>query len=338
VQRFAALGIVLVIGLITWVVARWLGARLRGATRFGLSDVERLAAPVSLLALAAAAALLRLPLPGAEWILDLLSIGAATWLGTRLLDVASGTAKRSTRLRALPAAPELILAGRQLGKVLIIVTGAAVLAVRLGVAEHLYLMLGGIGAALAFAARDPIRNAIAFASMLLDPPYQVGDRIRAMDFRGGENAVGQVLSVSLTSTTIESDSHTRIVISNTMVGQLRVENLSAADRHRLELIASIPRALSTEALREACELIERDLAQSPHVTSARAPRVWLSGVGEGVLLKASAWLRRRSDRRQAQHDLMLSIRARLQAAAEGLRPVRGRRASGRRPNDIVDVT
>jgi small-conductance mechanosensitive channel len=184
-----------------------------------------------------------------------------------------------------------------------------------------------VGAALAFAARDPIRNAIAFASMVLDPPYHVGDRIRVMDFRGGESAVGEVLRVSLSSTVIESDRRTRIIISNTTVGQLRVENLSAADRHRLELVITIPPALSTEALREACELIERDLAQSPHVSATRPQRVWLSGAGETLLLKASAWLRRGANRRQAQRDLILSMRARLQAT--GSRPIPGRTASGR---------
>lgn len=314
-ERLAAVFVVLMIALLTWVIARWAGVRLGGATRLGLRDLERLAAPVSLLALAAAAALILLPFSIRPLLLaralELVGIAGAVWFVARLLDVASGTAKKSARLRANPAAREVVLAGRQLGKVLVILTGAAVIAVRLGAAEHLYLALGAIGAALAFAARDPIRNLIAFAAIVLDPPYHVGDRIRIVDFRGGEETVGEVISISLSSTTVRSDRKTRIVISNTAVSQLRVENLSSADRHRLELSVSIPRALSAEALRDACEGIERDLAHSPHVSQARPPRVWISGTGETMHLKASAWLRRVADRREAQRDFFLAMRARL---------------------------
>ena len=52
------------------------------------------------------------------------------------------------------------------------------------------LVLGGLGAALAFAARDPIRNVFAFAYMVLDPPFQLGDRVRMEEFRGGIAAEG----------------------------------------------------------------------------------------------------------------------------------------------------
>ena len=47
--------------------------------------------------------------------------------------------------------------------------------------------------------------------------------------------VGDVTDISLSSTTVRTHDHTIVLISNVMVVQLRVENLSAADRRRLEL-------------------------------------------------------------------------------------------------------
>jgi hypothetical protein len=96
------------------------------------------------------------------------------------------------------------------------------------------------------------------------------------------------------------------------VGQLRVENLSAADRRRLELALPVADDLSAEELRDTCDAVEADLRGSPHVSSFRPPRVWISLVDQGLHLKASAWLRRAADERDAQRDLLLAIRARLQ--------------------------
>ena len=70
-------------------------------------------------------------------------------------------------------------------------------------------------------------------------------------------------------------------------------------------------ALTAEVTALKQGLIERDLALSPHVSDARPPRVWISGARESLNLKASAWLRRSADRREAQRDLLLSVRARL---------------------------
>lgn len=315
-DRLLALGMVLLIGAITFVVGRWIGRRLKGWTRLGLHGLERLAAPVTLLAVVGAGKAIVVPVAREPEVLDevveLLLIVAAFWLVTRALDVFWRTGEHSIRLRHSAAARAAMMSARQLGKVLVWVAAAVTLAVKLGAAEQLYLALGAVGAALAFAARDPIRNALAFASMVVDPPFRLGDRVRIEDFRPGKPAEGTIIAITLSATTIETDKHTRVVVANILLYTMRVENLSVADRRRLELVVPLPERLSTRDLREACDEIETDLKNDRRVSAIRPPHVWISGAPGGLHLKASLWLRKATDRRAAQRDLLLGIRARLE--------------------------
>lgn len=326
-RLFAMAGTLALIGL-TWLGARWLGRRLHGVTRFGLSGLDRLAAPLAFLVGLGVVALGYLH-PGDEPPLfqvsfELLAIIAGIWFVSRLLDVIWLTGRRSARIRADSIAASVLLAAHHVGKLLLVLLGAIILAVRLGASEQLYLVFGGIGAALVFAAREPIQNTFSFVALLLDPPFHLGDRVRLVDFRGGEECVGEVVSIALISTTIRTSQRTLISLSNTRVMQLRVENLSASDRRRIELVVPISPALSAEALRAVCDEIENDLIASAFVTNRRLPRVWLSGIGDGLRIKASAWLRRAVDRRDAQRELLIQMRARIdQHTREAVRSSRG---------------
>lgn len=315
-ERLLALGAVLVIALLTFVLARWVGRLLKGSTRLGLRGLERLAAPVTLFVLAVSAAGLMAPTAVDPEVLsftaEVLAIFAGFWLFSRALEVFWTTGEHSARLRHNSVARAALMSARNLGKVIVWVGAAVTLAVKFGAASHLYLLLGGIGAGLAFAARDPIRNAFAFANLLMDPPFHLGDRVRLEEFRGGVAAEGTVLSISLSSVTIETDRHTQVFISNVRLGELRVENLSVADRRRLELVVPVPMELSTEALRTACDEIEADLREHSQVSDTHAPHVWISGAPGGLLLKTSLWLRKASRRREAQRDLLLLIRGRME--------------------------
>ena len=317
-ERIAALASVLLVALLTWVIARRVARRMHGKTRFGLHGTERLVAPVTMLVALTAGLLIlgssdRDPRVIGE-ILELLAIIAGYWLAARVLDVVWATGHKSARLRNQSPAGTALLAGRHLGKLTLALIAATTLAVRFGASEYIYLVLAGLAATVAFAARDPIRNAMSFAAMVIDPPFRVGDLVRLSDYRSGKATVGEVVDISLTSTTLRTKAHTLVVIANVMVGQLRAENLSAADHRRLEL--ELPTSdLSTEELRAACAAIEGDLRDHPDVAPEPAPYVWISGMSEGLRLKASLWLRDRADRRSAQRDLLLAIRARLEPGA-----------------------
>jgi len=215
-----------------------------------------------------------------------------------------------------------LLAGRHLGKAGLFLGAVAVISVRLGVGEQLYIALGAVGAALAFAARDPIANVVAFAEMMLDPPFHIGDRVRFEHYRGGAPVIGKVIAISLGAVTVRSRARTEVVVANSMIDQLRVENLSKANRRRLELTFPIRTGIPAETLRNACDVIERDLREHPRVSAYRPPHVWVAGFGSGLRLEISVWLRRGSDRRDAQRELLLLIGERFD---ELVPPPRGRR-------------
>lgn len=334
-ERALALLAVLAMAAITFVLGRWLGRRLKGTTRLGLRALERLAAPITLLVVAVGTQLLLRPLSDRPELLtelaELVAIFAGFWLASRMLEVLLRTAADSVRLRHNTSGRAALISARRLGSALLWVTAAITLAVKLGAGSQLYLLLGGLGAALAFGARDPIRNALAFFSIVMDPPFRLGDRVRLDDFRGRISTVGTVISITLGSVILETDKRTRVSIANVRIDELRVENLSAADRRLLELTVPVPRELPTEALREACDRIERELRAHPRVSDDREATVWITGSGEGMTLRAAVWLRKASSRRSVQSELFLRIREQLESrlpsadARPRQRPERGAR-------------
>jgi small-conductance mechanosensitive channel len=309
-----ALGSTVLISLSTWWISRRIAGHLHGKTRFGLRNLDRLTAPITMLVAFSASLLFiwfsdREP-PILSDALVVLMVLAGGWFGTRVIDVVWATATHSARVRGQPVAITALLVGRHLGKLVVGMVALTMFIVRLGGGSYLYLVLAGSATAVAFAARDPIRNAVAFLTMTLDPPFRVGDKVRFSDYRSGQETVGDVTDISLSATTIHTRANTLVTIANVMVDQLRIENLSAADRRRMQLEIPI-NGLSAEAIRTACENIEHDLRESPHLTRSHVPRVWITGVSEGLRLKASMWLRATVDRRTAQRDVLLAIHARL---------------------------
>ena len=315
-EVLVAIAVVLVLALVTWGITSLLARWLSGKTRFGLRGVGRLVAPLTAIGGAAGAILLlnrsTHDPPIITELLRLFSIMLGFWLAARMIDVAWATTQASARLRAGPRVGSLLLAGRHLSKLVLALTAIGVLAVQSGASEQLYVLLAAAAAGAAFAARDPLRNAVAFASLAVDPPFHVGDRVRISDFRSGESSIGTITDISLTSVTIRTREHTNVVIANVMLPQLRIENLTSAERRRLELEIPVV-GLPTEALRDACPAIDREIREHPDVSSERAPRVWLAGASDGLRLKVSLWLRRGADRRKAQGELLLKIHEHITA-------------------------
>lgn len=313
-ELLAALASVVAIGVVTWFVTRLIARWLSGKTRFGLRGLGRLAAPVTALVSVLGALLIvrateHDPVVIGE-VLKLLAAFIAFWVAARMLDVVWATTRASARLRTGQRVGTLLLAGRHIGKLVLAVAALGTAAVKLGAGQQLYVILAAGAAGVAFAARDPLRNAVAFLSMTIDPPFHAGDLVRVSDYRSGEAVVGTVTDISLTSVTLLTREETSVIIANVMLSQLRLENLSVADRRRLELEVPVP-ALPADALREACDAIEQDLRAQPGVSDERAPRVWLAGASDGLRLKVSLWLRHAANRRDVQRDVLLEISDRL---------------------------
>src|SRR5690606_8989315 len=156
--------------------------RMRGKTKLGLHALERLAGPVSMLAAVGASLALAVSQPGPIPQLlavthEVLLIAGGFWLAAGIIDVEGATGRESARQLAPPMAGGATVVGRYFDKMTLAVGAVTVLAVRLGASEQIYLLRTGLAAALAFGARDPIRNAVAFAAMVPDPPFHLGDQV-----------------------------------------------------------------------------------------------------------------------------------------------------------------
>jgi small-conductance mechanosensitive channel len=91
--------------------------------------------------------------------------------------------------------------------------------------DSLILAGGTIGVAIGFAAQDVIKNIFGGILIILDQPFQVGDRVRV----GG--TYGEVVSIGLRSTRIVTPDDNLVTVPNTQVvdGQVANANSGALD-------------------------------------------------------------------------------------------------------------
>jgi MscS family membrane protein len=143
--------------------------------------------------------------------------------------------------------------------------------------------LGLAGLALSLAAQDSLKNFFGSVTILLDRPFQVGDRIV---FGGYE---GQIDEIGFRSTKIRTTAGHLVTIPNSKIGSDPVENISRRPYIRrsfnLVLAAGTPSAKVQQALTIVRGLLEEPgLGEPIHATIDGAdypPRVHLSEIQEG---------------------------------------------------------
>lgn len=97
-------------------------------------------------------------------------------------------------------------------------------------------ILAGLGIAsvvIGFALQQTLSNIASGILILIYKPYDVGDIITALD------VTGIVSDMSLVSTTINSYDNERIVIPNTKIWEDKIDNLTAENERRVDMVFSI---------------------------------------------------------------------------------------------------
>lgn len=91
--------------------------------------------------------------------------------------------------------------------------------------QSLALAGGAVGVAVGFAAQDVIKNIFGGIIIILDQPFQVGDRVKV------EGTYGEVVSIGLRSTRIVTPDDNLVTVPNTQVvdGQVANANSGALD-------------------------------------------------------------------------------------------------------------
>ena len=156
---------------------------------------------------------------------------------------------------------------------------------------------GVAGVAIGFAAKDTLSNLIAGVLLIIDRPFEMGDRIEIWSAPKGSATWGDVMDIGLRATKIRTTDNIVVIIPNNEIMIRDIVNYTQNDS-RIRVRVNI--GISYDAnIRQAKDII-MDVARSLDWTSpVPAPKVVVRNFGESsVDLQLRVWItdaRRRMD-------------------------------------------
>ena len=158
---------------------------------------------------------------------------------------------------------------------------------------------GVAGIAIGFAAKDTLSNIIAGVLLLIDRPFEVGDRIEVWSAPANSATWGDVLDVGLRATKIRTTDNIVIVIPNNEIMKRDIINYTTITK---EIRVRIPIGIAYDAdVNKAKEAIVRISLEMEWVLKEPPPRVVVKSFGDSAVnLEARVWI---SDPRQRIHTV-----------------------------------
>lgn len=156
---------------------------------------------------------------------------------------------------------------------------------------------GVLGVAVGFAAKDTLSNLIAGILLIIDRPFEVGDRIEVWSAPTGSATWGDVLDVGLRATRIKTTDNIVIIIPNNQIMTRDIVNYTTiATSIRVRINIGVGYGTDIEKAKK----VIADVAMSADwVLREPAPKVVVRNFGDSsVDLQLRAWIanaRRRMD-------------------------------------------
>jgi len=148
---------------------------------------------------------------------------------------------------------------------------------------------GIMGIAIGFASKDTLSNLIAGVLLIIDRPFEVGDRIETWSSPPGSSSWGDVLHIGLRATKIKTTDNIIIVIPNNSIMKRDIVNytlLSRMIRIRIDVGISYDSNIA-----RAKEIILNIVHSIESVMNDPAPNVHARGFGESSIdLQAIVWI------------------------------------------------
>ena len=146
------------------------------------------------------------------------------------------------------------------------------------------------GIAVGFAAKDTLSNLIAGILLIIDRPFELGDRIEVWSAPQNSATWGDVISIGLRATKIRTTDNIVIVIPNNEIMKRDIINYTTITE---EIRVRIPIGIAYDAdAGKAKELISNVSLELDWVMKAPPPRVMVRNFGESsVDLEARVWIR-----------------------------------------------
>ncbi|RUA02505.1 MAG: hypothetical protein DSY89_02725 [Deltaproteobacteria bacterium] len=156
---------------------------------------------------------------------------------------------------------------------------------------------GVMGIAVGFAAKDTLSNFIAGILLLIDRPFEIGDRIELWHAPPGSASWGDVVDIGLRATKIKNTDNIIIVIPNNTIMTRDIINYTANDSI-IRVRVNIGVAYDTD-IKKAKTLITDVAASASWILSSPEPKVVVRNFGESTIdMQLRVWIsnaRRRMD-------------------------------------------
>jgi len=156
---------------------------------------------------------------------------------------------------------------------------------------------GVAGIAVGFAAKDTLSNLIAGILLIIDRPFEVGDRIEVWSAPAGSSSWGDVIDIGLRATRIRTTDNIVVIIPNNEVMKRDIVNYTILDRQiRVRVNIGIGYAADIDQAKQIITEVARRLEWA---APAPPPKVVVRSFGESsVELQLRVWIadaRRRMD-------------------------------------------
>lgn len=293
-----SLGIVVLAAVIYLIVVRWVlryARRLAERTSTRLDDLLLRAVRRTLLISVAFWAVWRLwyiweiPRAGdvtiAVWIVAV-SVPVSRLVGDFLRYLEESIATRTETTVDDTALPLI----NTITQILVISVAILVALGQLGIDLSPFLAGAGVvGLALSLAAKDTLANVVAGVLLILDRPFQVGDRIELWTAPDETGTWGDVIEVGLRATKIRNPDNIIVVVPNNLIMQRDIVNYTASGSH---IRLRIPLAVAYDTdVGLAKRLILEAAAEIEGVKEDPAPVVIVRGFGASeVNLQLRVWI------------------------------------------------
>jgi small-conductance mechanosensitive channel len=148
---------------------------------------------------------------------------------------------------------------------------------------------GVAGIAIGFAAKDTLSNLIAGVLLIVDRPFEVGDRIEVWQAPKGSATWGDVVDVELRATKIKTTDNIVVIIPNNQLMTRDIINYSAmSDRIRVRINIGVAYDSDIEKTKSLVMAVAREL---DWVLASPAPKVVVRNFGESsVDLQLRVWV------------------------------------------------
>ncbi|MDY7036454.1 MAG: mechanosensitive ion channel family protein [Thermodesulfobacteriota bacterium] len=150
---------------------------------------------------------------------------------------------------------------------------------------------GVAGIAIGFAAKDTLSNVIAGILLIIDRPFEIGDRIEVWSAPKNSSTWGDVLEIGLRATKIRTTDNIVIVIPNNEIMMRDIINYTSITK---EIRVRIPIGIAYDAnIQKAKEIIAQVSLELDWVMRDPGPRVVVKNFGDSAVnLEARIWISR----------------------------------------------